>query len=201
MKEKVSLGHDKRLWHPSPLLGQIVLVTTLNADGVSNIAPKSWISMVAFDPPTVALGCNLSHWTAQNILRAGECVVNVPGADLAEVVWRCNELPHPRPVESAGLTAIPSLKIAPPRLEECRAHLECVLDQHITYGREVVLLIRIVDMSVDGEALRASDPYEYLRLIAFLEGGTYGVIEHAAKLARPAAAGADEAGGSEARYG
>jgi hypothetical protein len=51
-KPKVSLAPDKRGWHPSPIMGQIVLVTTLNADGVSNVAPKSWISMVAFEPPT-----------------------------------------------------------------------------------------------------------------------------------------------------
>jgi flavin reductase (DIM6/NTAB) family NADH-FMN oxidoreductase RutF len=185
MKGKTSLGTDKHLWHPSPLLGQIVLVTTLNADGVSNIAPKSWISMMAFEPPILALGCNLRHWTARNIIRSGEFVVNVPGAELAEVVWRCHDLPHPRPVEAAGLTPIPSVKVAPPRVEECRAHLECVLDRHVEYGDEVVLLARIADVSVDSEALKSSDAYAYLRLIAFLEGGTYGVIEHVSSVTRP----------------
>jgi hypothetical protein len=76
MREKGSLPLDKREWHPSPPIGQIVLVTTLNADGQSNVAPKSWITMAAFDPPMLALGCNLEHWTAQNILRSGEFVVN-----------------------------------------------------------------------------------------------------------------------------
>ena len=41
MKAKANLNPDKGTWHPSPLIGQIVLVTTLNADGTSNIAPKS----------------------------------------------------------------------------------------------------------------------------------------------------------------
>ncbi len=40
MKEKVAFDPDKHTWRPSPLIGQIVLVTTLNADGASNIAPK-----------------------------------------------------------------------------------------------------------------------------------------------------------------
>ena len=184
MKDKTSFGTDKHLWHPSPLLGQIVLVTTLNADGVSNIAPKSWISMMAFEPPIVALGCNLRHWTARNIIRSGEFVVNVPGAELADLVWRCHELPHPRPVEAAGLTPVLSVKVAPPRVEECRAHLECVLDRHVEYGDEVVLLARIVDVSVDSEALQSSEAYEYLRLFAFLEGSTYGVIEHVRRVPR-----------------
>jgi hypothetical protein len=41
LKEKVAFDPDKHTWRPSPLIGQIVLVTTLNADGASNIAPKS----------------------------------------------------------------------------------------------------------------------------------------------------------------
>ena len=40
MKAKANLDPDKETWHPSPLIGQIVLVTTINADGASNIAPK-----------------------------------------------------------------------------------------------------------------------------------------------------------------
>jgi flavin reductase (DIM6/NTAB) family NADH-FMN oxidoreductase RutF len=80
MKEKVSLNPDKPTWHPSDLLGQIVLVTTLNEDGTSNLAPKSWISMMAFEPPILALGCNLEHWTAKNIQARQEFVMNVPGA-------------------------------------------------------------------------------------------------------------------------
>jgi len=68
MKEKLSLSPDKRTWRPSPLLGQIVLVTSLNKDGQSNVAPKSWLSMMAFEPSLLALGCDLAHWTAQNIL-------------------------------------------------------------------------------------------------------------------------------------
>jgi flavin reductase (DIM6/NTAB) family NADH-FMN oxidoreductase RutF len=179
MKNTVSFALDKHNWSPCPLLGQIVLVTTLNADGTSNIAPKSWISMMAFDPPILALGCNLKHWTAQNILARREFVVNVPGAELARTIWDCHRLPHPRPVEAAGLTPVPALKVGPPRIEECKAHLECVLDQYLLYGEEIVLLGRIVALSVDQAACNAQDAYAYLQMIVFLEDNTFGVIEHA----------------------
>jgi flavin reductase (DIM6/NTAB) family NADH-FMN oxidoreductase RutF len=166
MKEKVSFEPDKRTWHPSPLLGQVVLVTTLNENGTSNIAPKSWISMMAFKPSILALGCNLKHWTAQNILARGEFVVNVPGAELAETAWKSHELPHPRPVEAAGLTPLPAQKVKPPRIVECKAHLECVLDKHLNYGDEVILLGQIAAVSADREVREAKNPYEYLRLFA-----------------------------------
>lgn len=178
-KQRINLDPDKRAWHPSLLMGQIVLVTTLNDDGSSNIAPKSWISMMVFEPPILALGCNLKHQTAKNILANGEFVVNIPGAELADTVWRCHELPHPRPIEAAGLTPIKSEKIGPPRIEECRGFLECRLDRHLTYGDEVIILGKIEKAAVDKSAFEVDDPYKYLRLFAYLEGQKYGVIERA----------------------
>jgi flavin reductase (DIM6/NTAB) family NADH-FMN oxidoreductase RutF len=182
MKVKSPLSLDKRAWQPSPLAGQIVLVTTLNADESSNVAPKSWISMMAFDPALLAFGCSLQHVTARNILRTGEFVVNFPGEDLAPAVFRCGKLPHPRPVEAVGLTARPAEAVRPPLVEECRAHLECVLYQEQAFGNEVVFFGNIVAGSVDAEALAASDPYSYLRPMVFLEEGAYGVIERARRL-------------------
>jgi flavin reductase (DIM6/NTAB) family NADH-FMN oxidoreductase RutF len=109
-------------------------------------------------------------------------VVNVPGAELAEIVWKSHELPHPRPVEAAGLVPIPALRVEPPRIVECKAHLECVLDQHLTYGNEVILLGRIVAASADKEVREVEDPYEYLRMLVYLDDMTYGVIERAQRL-------------------
>jgi flavin reductase (DIM6/NTAB) family NADH-FMN oxidoreductase RutF len=182
MKEKVSLSLDKRNWQPSPLLGQVVLVTSLNEDGQSNVAPKSWLSMMAFEPSLLALGCNLAQWTAQNILHRQEFVVNVPGDDLADIVWKSHSLPHPRHVEHIGLTSIPAQKVKPPLITECKAHLECTYVQHLTFGEEIILLGQIVAASIDRAAVEAHDPYEYLRLFTFLEGETIGVIEKAHRM-------------------
>ncbi|MHB2036236.1 MAG: flavin reductase family protein [Nitrososphaerales archaeon] len=160
----------------------MVLVTTVNEDGVSNVAPKNWISYMAFSPSIIALGCSTKHWTAKNILRSGEFVINIPGADLVDKIWEAGYLGHPRPVESLGFTPIPSQKVKPPRIEECRAHLECVLDKHFAYTDEIIILGRIVAASIDKDALEAKDPYEYLRMLVFLEDGTFGTVMRAEKL-------------------
>jgi flavin reductase (DIM6/NTAB) family NADH-FMN oxidoreductase RutF len=179
VKGKVRFTPDKRAWHPSPLLGQIVLVTTLNEDGTSNLAPKSWVSMMAFRPSLLALGCNRSHWTSRNALRTGEFVVNVPGADLAAAVWRAAELPHPRRVEDVGLTPRPAGSVAPPLVEECKAHLECRVVRHLAFGDELVIFGEILAAVLDRAALERRDPYSYLELLVFLEGGTFGVVDAA----------------------
>ncbi len=182
MKTKVDFSPDKRTWQPSPLAGQIVLVTTLNEDGTSNIAPKSWVSMMAFEPPILALGCNLKHSTAKNILRSGEFVVNMPGEELIDTIWASHKKPHPRSVESIGLSSIRATRLGPPRVEECKAHFECRLVKHISFGQEIMLIGQIEACSMD-EALREStDPYASLRIPFFLEKNCYGVIKKSCRL-------------------
>ena len=74
----VELSLDKHSWSPSPLLGQVVLVTSVDAHGVIDVAPKSMVSMAAFAGPIVGFGCNVEHGTYRNIESTGEFVINVP---------------------------------------------------------------------------------------------------------------------------
>ena len=141
--------------------------------------------MVASQPPTLAFNCNLEHWTARNVLRSREFVVNVPGAEIVSNVWATGHLSHPRSVEAAGFTPIASAKVKPPRVAECRVHLECTLDRHVKYGREVVLFGKIVAASADEAVTKAVDPFSVYRTFVYLEVGTYGIIGAARRVHSP----------------
>jgi len=173
---KVSVPINKRNWHPSPLPGLVVLVTTIDAEGRPNMATKSWITMSAFGPPPVLMfGCNLGHATAQNVLLQKEFVVNVPGDDLRSTVWGIGTDLSVRGEErfhKFGLTPTPSESVKPPRIIECKAHLECHLDSSREWGQEVVLFGTIEAMSMD-EALcqgTAAERYSKLAPFFYLEG-------------------------------
>jgi flavin reductase (DIM6/NTAB) family NADH-FMN oxidoreductase RutF len=181
-KQKVPFPLDRMGWHPTPLVNQVTLVTTLNEDGTSNLAPKSCVSLMIFRPLLLAMGCNLSHWTARNLRRGLECVVNVPGADLVSETWAASELPHPRTIESAGLTSVASRWVRPPGIAECRAHFECAFERELVYGEEIILLLRVIGASIDQEVLEAPDPYAFMRPFAFLEERLYGVVEKGVRL-------------------
>jgi flavin reductase (DIM6/NTAB) family NADH-FMN oxidoreductase RutF len=71
------------------------------------------------------------------------------------------------------------------QVAECKAHLECRLVEQRTYGAEVILIGQIVALYLDEGALHVQDPSAYLRVLVFLEAGTYGVVEHAHRVARP----------------
>jgi len=180
MAEKVCLGVDKSRWQFSPLPGHIVLVSTINKSKAPNVAPKSWISMVALKPAIIGFGCNLRHQTAKNILETREFVVNVPGEDLAGNVWKTGESEHEgaAKLKKLGFTFIPSVTVAPPGINECKAHLECVYDSDKRYGDEIWIFGEMVFACIDERALQGSqtERYKYLSPIFYLEEKTYGTL-------------------------
>lgn len=172
---KVPFSPDKRSWHPSVLPGQIVLVSTLDGGGRPNVAPKSWISMVAMEGPVLGFGCNVSHATYRNARDRGEFAVNVlPGWE-AERAWSLVDVHGEERLRASGLTLVPAQRIAAPLVAECRAHLECELDAVKRYGDEVFIFGRVVAASIDAECREgeAAQQYDTLRPVFFLENGVY----------------------------
>jgi flavin reductase (DIM6/NTAB) family NADH-FMN oxidoreductase RutF len=169
-----------------PLVGQLVLITSINREKVPSLAPQSWVSIFASRPAIVGFGCNMSQPTAKNILSTGEFVINIPGAELAKKIWNVSgmETEGNKNIEKAGLTPIKSAKLSTPRIAECRAHLECSLDWTKKYGDQMVIFGRVLLASVDKKAVEADseERYKYLKLLADLDDGIYGVIKEAKKV-------------------
>src|SRR3954469_2424589 len=110
----------------------VVLVSSTNPDGTTNLAPMSsawWLGQEA------VLGLATSSQTTQNLLRTGEAVLNLAPSSLVEQVDRLALLTgtpelsehkratgyryEPRKFEAAGLTRQPSELVAPDRVLEC----------------------------------------------------------------------------------
>ncbi len=181
---KVAFPVGKADWHPSVLPGPIVLVSTVDAAGEPNIAPKSWISMMAFRGPVLAFGCHRSHATARNAEVAGEFVVNIPPEALAERIWAMPASHGAERIARSGLTLLPASQVAPPLIRECKAHLECKLESVTRLGAEVVVFGKIVAAAIDEDCAGSSvaDQYFRLRPVFFLEEGVYGSIDTAKRI-------------------
>ena len=141
-----------------PLLGQLVIVTTINKNGIVNAAVKSEIMSAVSNPPILAFSCNLTHHTAQNILEQHEFVVNIPGEDIVKQIMETSK-DYPREVnelEKAGLHAVPSSVVKPPRIEECPVNLECKEEFLKLYDDEIIIFGHVVAVSIDEEVFQAS---------------------------------------------
>ena len=175
---KIDLLPGKESWQPSLLIGQMVLVSSRSSRGGPNAARKCWVTMICSDPPMIALGCRLSHRTAINILETREFVINVPGEEIAARVLAAGDTisSHPDPSSETAWTFIPSRRVAAPRVEECRGHVECVLEAtHRLHGEEVLFIAQVVAASADRSLLdgAVSGRYASLRPIFSLEAGLF----------------------------
>ena len=183
---KAPLALNKGSWHPSIIPGQIVVVSTLNAHGEPNLAPKSWITMASFSGPIIAFGCNTAHATYQNIVATGAFVINIPAEPLAEQIWLLIRFHGAERLWQSGFTFQPAQKVKPPLIAECRAHLECELESVKRYADEVVIFGTIVAASIDADCQigELADQYLALRPIFFLEDNTYGCVDTAKRIDR-----------------
>lgn len=150
-----SLGHGlphdpfKAIVAPRP----IGWISTCDARGNVNLAPYSFFNAVSERPPMVMFSSGGWKDTVRNIKETGEFVCNLATRSLAEKMNLCSaSLPHgTSEFEFAELAPEPSRIVAPPRVAEAPAALECrmveiirlrdvagaALDQYITIGQVV----------------------------------------------------------------
>jgi flavin reductase (DIM6/NTAB) family NADH-FMN oxidoreductase RutF len=143
-----------------------VIVTTKGKDGSTNAAPYSWFSIVDYDPPRVLLSSNMKRDTFRNILETREFVLNFPSADLLKQIWITSKhFPYGvNELEEAGLTWLPSEKVKPPRIKECRVHMECKVIRTKPVGAACIILAEILSISIDEEMSRLEAKERLIRL-------------------------------------
>ncbi len=117
----------------------VVLVSSLNEDGTSNLAPVSSVWALGW---TVLLGLGTDGKTFENLSQRGDCALNFPSDDLWSAVEALAPLTGKKDVPShkrgqcryvkdkfsaAGLSPISSEKVAVSRVTECPLQLEAIL--------------------------------------------------------------------------
>jgi flavin reductase (DIM6/NTAB) family NADH-FMN oxidoreductase RutF len=133
----------------------IAWITSVDAQGVVNLAPFSFFNAVGADPlyVVVAIGKRdngLPKDTARNIESRGEFVVNLVTEELlaAMNLSAADFPPDESEVAAAGLPTVPSARIAPPRLAQAQASLECRLFQALPLGSNRLFIGEVVMFQV-----------------------------------------------------
>jgi flavin reductase (DIM6/NTAB) family NADH-FMN oxidoreductase RutF len=169
----------------------VVLVSTLNEDGSPNLAPISSAWWLGWN---CVLGFGARSQTPQNLLRTGQCVLNLPSVDQVAHVDRLARTTGSDPVPPhkvrmgyrhvrdkfacAQLHEAPSQLVAPPRVAECPVQLEARLTgRHelraadpAARGRLVAVEVEVVRVHLDERLLRDGttdrvDPHRWRPLI------------------------------------
>jgi flavin reductase (DIM6/NTAB) family NADH-FMN oxidoreductase RutF len=169
----------------------VVLIGSTNDDGSFNLAPMSSAWWVGW---RCMLGLARNSKTTANMIRTGECVLNLPSADQVGAVDRLARTTGSDPIPPgkikrgyrhekdkfgiSGLTALRGETVAAPRALECPVQIEAkVADVHdmaqeddVWRGNLVAIEVRITRVHahaaimMDGEADRV-DPDKWRPLI------------------------------------
>jgi flavin reductase (DIM6/NTAB) family NADH-FMN oxidoreductase RutF len=166
----------------------IAWVSSLDAQGRGNLAPHSFFTVAANRPPTV-LFTSLGHKdTVSNIEATGEFVVNHATEPLLEQV-NASSAPFEHGDDEAELLHIamePSEKVAPPRVADSPASIECRLDRIVEVGTSFVVLGEVVAITVRPDVLEEGLPtIEGLRPLSRLGRDEWGLPPEVIHVTRP----------------
>ena len=157
----------------------VVLISTVNEDGSYNLAPMSSVFWLGWRG---VLGLAAPSKTTENMLRTGQCVLNLPSVDLVSAVNRLARTTGSDPIpagkvqkgyrtvrdkfELAGLTPVAAETVAPPRVQECPVQLEAVVEavhgiaeeDAAVRGRLLTIEVRIQRVHLEESIVLADHP-------------------------------------------
>ncbi len=108
--------------------GPVVLVSSRRGDE-TDVMTLGWHTVLEFSPSLIGLMISAGNHSFELIRDSGECVVNLPTADMIDAVVGIGNTTGARIDKFAefGLTRGAASEVAAPLIEECHACFECRL--------------------------------------------------------------------------
>ncbi|WP_017598942.1 flavin reductase family protein [Nocardiopsis lucentensis] len=159
----------------------IAWTSTIGPEGVPNLAPFSYFTVVSTDPPMLSLTIEArddgtAKDTAANIVRTGEFVVNVVPEELGEAMWATSaDLPSEEDEFAVAATpSAPAHRVCPSRVAQSPLAMECVLERSLPLGNALLVIGRVVCFQVRPDVLdgRGRVAHDRLRALGRV-GGRY----------------------------
>ena len=166
----------------------IAWVTTLSAEGVVNLAPHSFYTVVCATPPIVMFSSVGKKDTLRNVRATEQFVVNLATASLIHEVNNSSARFAADESEAANLdiSLEPSRHVAPPRVSASPVSIECSLHSTQELGDSTMVLGNVLAISVDEAAIVDGHP-EFSRLepLARLGKDEWGLPGEVVAIRRP----------------
>lgn len=143
----------------------IAFVSTVDKDGNHNLAPYSFFNAFSSNPPLLVFSSNrrvrdnTTKDTLANVKATKEAVINVVSHDIVRNMT-ISAVEFPSQVSEftkAGLTAVDSEMVTPPRVLESPVNMECKVRDIITLGEEGgaghLIICEVVMMHINEEVI------------------------------------------------
>jgi len=167
----------------------IAWVSTVSASGTRNLAPHSYFTIAASDPPSLAFTSIGDKDTVTNVRATGEFVVHVADHALVEQMnlTSANAPSDVSEFDLAGVTAVDATLVAPAIVEQAPVAIECRLTQVVEVGNGRVIIGECLAFHVAERLWTEQDRVDPARLdaVARMGGSTYATTRDRFDLRRP----------------
>ncbi|HYO60404.1 MAG TPA: flavin reductase family protein [Actinomycetota bacterium] len=154
----------------------IAWVSSVSADGVSNVAPHSYFNVISSNPWIVHFTSTGEKDTLRNVRATGEFVVNLVTRELVEEMnfTSADFPPGESEFDWARLEPAPSKLVTPPRVARARVAFECRVNDVVSKGNGHMVFGDVLVAHVDEALFRDGrvDPH-LLRPVGRLGGALY----------------------------
>lgn len=168
----------------------IALVSTKNTEGVYNLSPFSFFTVI--EPPvimfTIGERKGQKKDTLRNIENNPEFVINIVNEKLAQQMHNsaANFKPEINEFDEVNLTPVYAQAIDGVSVKESPIHLECVLDEIIKKGRSYMVFGKVVHFVIDDSVYIGNYKVDFQKLNALgrLSGNKYALMDRQISLER-----------------
>ncbi|HSX05417.1 MAG TPA: flavin reductase family protein [Candidatus Saccharimonadales bacterium] len=138
------------------------MVTTIGPAGNVNVATFEQVMIVSYRPPRVMIAISQKCDTYKNIQDGSDCVVGFPRAEYIQVAYD-GGVKAPRDLSELdiieNISTYPSKIVTPLSIEQCWINMECKLKSVTPAGDHDMVLLDIVNVTLD-EAVWRDDKVE-----------------------------------------
>lgn len=142
----------------------IAWISTLNSEGIANIAPYSFFTVASCKPPVLSVtqvnpSDKTNKDTLNNLMATKECVVNIVSQELVEKMNQsCANYPSDiSEFDAANIAQAPSLLVNAPSVAGSKVRFECKLREVISISNEPsggkMMLLDVVGICINDSVM------------------------------------------------
>jgi flavin reductase (DIM6/NTAB) family NADH-FMN oxidoreductase RutF len=116
-------------------------------------------------PPLIACAIGKNSYSNKLIEKTKEFIVNVPLEELKPKIYYCgfHSGYQVNKFKKTGLTPQPARKVHPPIIDECVAHMECIVQKEMETGDKNLFIGTVIEAYADEFLIRGERKIEYAK--------------------------------------